>query len=67
MDRISVKSRGRVTVTRQAHNLKIVGAIPAPATSIVSRTQLEPLRIRRFKVLQLNIKSALFELVLFRN
>lgn len=33
MDRISVKSRGRVTVTRQAHNLKIVGAIPAPATS----------------------------------
>ena len=28
-----ISSRGRVTVTRQAHNLKIVGAIPAPATS----------------------------------
>ena len=25
--------RGRVTVTRQAHNLKIAGSIPAPATS----------------------------------
>ncbi len=24
--------RGRVTVARQAHNLKIAGSIPAPAT-----------------------------------
>gem|GEM_PF-2476041 len=25
-------SRGRATVARQAHNLKIAGSIPAPAT-----------------------------------
>ena len=28
----NVISRGRATVARQAHNLKIAGSIPAPAT-----------------------------------
>ena len=31
--RIAGLSRGRATVARQAHNLKIAGSIPAPATS----------------------------------
>ena len=45
-------SRGRVTVARQAHNLKIVGAIPAPATRTVrlSKNALFPL-IKEYVVL----------------
>ena|GEM_PF-3547727 len=37
-------SRGRATVARQAHNLKIVGSIPTPAT-IYSRPKAKYSRI----------------------
>lgn len=44
-------SRGRVTVTRQAHNLKIVGAIPAPATRLDIVELLEDLPVHVDRVL----------------
>ena len=62
--------RGRVTVTRQAHNLKIAGSIPAPATrkildvvELLEDAAIPPYRLVGFVVRQLESRAVMGDLI----